>query len=231
METSHKDNGCYRNPTVSTSDAFRPRNDVSLVDAFRSRGDVYPFMLEDPFTGIHNGDIIGQLSCNSQGNLTESNTPKDWIHEEVLAWYQLADIHANGSIHISMDNGNPLHGESRPSDPLSEDSTVPMGRGSTSYGLESPRSKALGENHYSVAYRKVEKKAFLCLYGDCKSQFTRLSDLRRHTTSRHLRKSDIKCRHTNCKRNVRGFSRKDKRDEHERNMHNVQEVSDHSFRG
>ena len=96
MKMGHKDNGCYRNPTVSTSDAFRPR------------GDVFSFILDDLSTDIHNGDIDGQLSCNSQGNLTQSNTSKDSIHEEVLTWYQLAGIHANGSIDISMDNRNPF---------------------------------------------------------------------------------------------------------------------------
>ena len=70
-----------------------------------------------------------------------------------------------------------------------------------------------------VAFRVLGKKVFQCTYRGCETRFTRLSDLRRHHTNKHHSNFLYLCRFTDCERRRRGFSRKDKRDDHERKVH------------
>ena len=70
-----------------------------------------------------------------------------------------------------------------------------------------------------VAFRVLGKKVFQCTYRGCGTRFTRLSDLRRHHTNKHHSNFLYLCQFANCKRGRRGFSRKDKRDDHERKVH------------
>jgi hypothetical protein len=63
------------------------------------------------------------------------------------------------------------------------------------------------------------KNSFMCIYNECGSRFTRISDLKRHHLDRHARHVIFYCRFTDCQRAVRGFSRKDKRNDHEKRVH------------
>jgi len=64
------------------------------------------------------------------------------------------------------------------------------------------------------------KKLFKCIHNNnCGTQFTRISDLKRHHRVRHERRASYNCRFAGCRRAVRGFCRKDKRDDHERRLH------------
>ena len=63
------------------------------------------------------------------------------------------------------------------------------------------------------------KKSFKCIYNDCGSLFTRISDLKRHHQVIHERRVSFYCRFAGCRRAARGFCRKDKRDDHERRLH------------
>jgi len=69
------------------------------------------------------------------------------------------------------------------------------------------------------------EKSFKCIYNDCGSVFTRLSDLKRHHRGIHKRCVSFYCRFAGCQRARRGFSRKDKRDDHERRLHDDTETA------
>jgi hypothetical protein len=63
------------------------------------------------------------------------------------------------------------------------------------------------------------KKSFKCIYKECGNRFTRITDLKRHHLDIHERCVSFYCRFAGCRRAVRGFSRKDKRDDHQRRVH------------
>jgi hypothetical protein len=69
------------------------------------------------------------------------------------------------------------------------------------------------------AVQILGNKSFLCLYNKCASQFTRISDLKRHHFDKHVHVKYFYCRFAGCRRAKRGFSRKDKRDDHEKRVH------------
>ncbi|PVH95093.1 hypothetical protein DM02DRAFT_169415 [Periconia macrospinosa] len=60
---------------------------------------------------------------------------------------------------------------------------------------------------------------YICTTSHCGKKFSRLYDLRRHHRSTHQRQEDFWCQMQGCKRAIRGFARKDKRDSHEQKMH------------
>jgi hypothetical protein len=71
-----------------------------------------------------------------------------------------------------------------------------------------------------LRYACQSARSFTCLADNCGRRFTRLSDLRRHHKSRHLQSMEYLCRASLvCSRATRGFSRKDKRKEHEWKIH------------
>jgi uncharacterized Zn-finger protein len=70
------------------------------------------------------------------------------------------------------------------------------------------------------------KKSFLCIYNKCGSQFTRISDLKRHHLDRHVHIKSFYCRFNGCRRAKRGYARKDKRDDHEKRIHRGGELDD-----
>lgn len=81
-------------------------------------------------------------------------------------------------------------------------------------------NRDIDEIHYRIETRTV----YVCTYLECNKTFGRIYELRRHYRSRHRRghhPSDVWyiCRVPGCTRNVEGFSRKDKRDDHERKAH------------
>jgi hypothetical protein len=78
-----------------------------------------------------------------------------------------------------------------------------------SYHINQPRFRTLGKN------------AVVCTYNACGAQFSRRSDLNRHHKAIHLRAKTFLCSFTNCARATIGFSRKDKRDDHERKIHGI----------
>jgi hypothetical protein len=62
-------------------------------------------------------------------------------------------------------------------------------------------------------------RAFDCAYPYCGRRFARKQDLFRHERSVHHKDDTFACQIIQCPRFVRGFPRKDKRDEHERKVH------------
>jgi hypothetical protein len=70
-------------------------------------------------------------------------------------------------------------------------------------------------------FRTIGQKAVICTYNNCGAQFTRRSDLRRHHNSVHLEAKTFFCGFNGCARaaNGVGFSRKDKRNIHEKKIH------------
>jgi len=70
-------------------------------------------------------------------------------------------------------------------------------------------------------FRTVGQKAVICTYNDCGARFTRRSDLRRHHNNIHLGARPFFCGFNGCERTANGigFSRKDKRDNHEKKVH------------
>lgn len=68
-------------------------------------------------------------------------------------------------------------------------------------------------------YRIETKQVFVCAYGTCNNRYARLADLRRHHRGAHQNNDQFKCRASHCPRAIRGFSRRDKRDSHEKSMH------------
>lgn len=69
------------------------------------------------------------------------------------------------------------------------------------------------------AYRIETKKVFICTHQNCDKKYSRLPDLHRHHRGAHLGNQQFKCRKIECGRAIRGFTRRDKRDTHERRMH------------
>ena len=71
----------------------------------------------------------------------------------------------------------------------------------------------------NISFRIETKQVFACTYGACNNKYTRLQDLRRHHRGAHQGNHQFKCRASKCERAIRGFSRRDKRDSHEKSMH------------
>lgn len=69
--------------------------------------------------------------------------------------------------------------------------------------------------------RTLDDGSVVCTYNSCGSQFRRRWDLTRHHRAVHLRAGIFVCGSTGCIRATKGFPRKDKRDEHERNVHGM----------
>ncbi|KIM98312.1 hypothetical protein OIDMADRAFT_20052 [Oidiodendron maius Zn] len=70
-------------------------------------------------------------------------------------------------------------------------------------------------------FRTLGKNAIICTYNLCGARFSRRSDLKRHHMAIHLRAMTFLCSFTGCARATIGFSRKDKRDDHERKIHGI----------
>lgn len=68
-------------------------------------------------------------------------------------------------------------------------------------------------------YRVETKHMFICTHGVCNKRYARLTDLKRHQRGVHEGNDQFKCRTRGCPRVIRGFSRRDKRDSHEKSMH------------
>ena len=66
---------------------------------------------------------------------------------------------------------------------------------------------------------QISRREFVCLLNGCNKHFTRISDLRRHHLSVHRKTSAFFCRFPLCNRAIRGFPRKDKRNDHEEKIH------------
>jgi hypothetical protein len=65
----------------------------------------------------------------------------------------------------------------------------------------------------------IGKKSFKCIYNNCGTRFTRISDLKRHHQAVHQCRVSFYCRFDGCRRAARGFVREDKRDDHEKRLH------------
>ena len=70
-----------------------------------------------------------------------------------------------------------------------------------------------------ISFRTVMKPAYECTFPGCNKQYARVADLQRHYRGSHNGLKPFKCRFEGCERAVRGFPRKDKRDDHERTVH------------
>lgn len=62
-----------------------------------------------------------------------------------------------------------------------------------------------------------EPRTFMCSY--CSEVFSHKKDMKRHERSIHNLVANFPCQFPPCQRALRGFTRKDKRDEHEKKMH------------
>lgn len=70
-----------------------------------------------------------------------------------------------------------------------------------------------------ISFRVETKQVYICTYGNCNKEYSRKPDLICHYRGAHLNDQRYKCRVPNCERSMRGFSRRDKRDTHERKVH------------
>lgn len=70
-----------------------------------------------------------------------------------------------------------------------------------------------------VCFRVETKRVFVCAHGTCNKRYARVTDLKRHHRGVHQGNDQFKCRTSGCPRTIRGFSRRDKRDSHEKSMH------------
>lgn len=81
--------------------------------------------------------------------------------------------------------------------------------------------KARSDPTNQPRFRTLGKNAVVCTYNLCGARFSRRSDLKRHHIAIHLRAMTFLCSFSGCARATGGFSRKDKRDNHERKIHGV----------
>lgn len=81
-------------------------------------------------------------------------------------------------------------------------------------GLETPARDAS-----AIPFRIETKRVYICAYQNCNKKYGRLPELRRHQRGAHLNDQRWKCRSAGCDRTTRGFPRRDKRDDHERKVH------------
>jgi hypothetical protein len=99
-----------------------------------------------------------------------------------------------------------------------------MSRKPTSLVAPSDYSATSAQGNSATApelrYRRESSGCFTCVLDNCHKRISRLSDLPRHYESRHVRSNQYTCRASPlCPRALRGFPRKDKRDDHERKVH------------
>jgi hypothetical protein len=81
-------------------------------------------------------------------------------------------------------------------------------------GPETPTSASC-----ALPFKIETKRIYICTHQSCNKKYARLTELRRHQRGAHLNDQRWKCRSTGCDRMRRGFSRRDKRDDHERKVH------------
>jgi hypothetical protein len=81
-------------------------------------------------------------------------------------------------------------------------------------GVETPASDTS-----AIPFRIETKRVYICIFQNCNKRYGRLPELRRHQRGAHLDDRRWKCRITGCDRTTRGFPRRDKRDDHERKVH------------
>lgn len=72
-----------------------------------------------------------------------------------------------------------------------------------------------------MAYKNIDRGTFECTRNNCGKRFSRFPDLRRHHITVHEKAQLFFCSEPNCKRHIQGFSRKDKRDSHQKSKHNL----------
>lgn len=82
-----------------------------------------------------------------------------------------------------------------------------------------PKSSLTADAIADISFRTETKTVYVCTYSDCNKTYSRMPDLRRHYRGSHLEDRQFKCRALGCERAIRGFSRRDKRDIHEKKMH------------
>jgi hypothetical protein len=87
--------------------------------------------------------------------------------------------------------------------------------------LADPSSTISPANSFSNSTLiKLDNGRFQCTMDNCRRSFARKADATRHHRSKHLPVRDFFfCGWAGCERQLRGFPRKDKRDDHERKIH------------
>jgi hypothetical protein len=118
-----------------------------------------------------------------------------------------------------------------PPAPISPSTTVPAAK-------KPRRTQGSHTNNEPIGYVYVDKSKFKCNEPDCKDlTFGRMADLRRHYEQTHSKNrvqyycSVSGCQRSHASTSGRGRSfgtRKDKRDEHERNVHKKERESSYS---
>ena len=78
---------------------------------------------------------------------------------------------------------------------------------------------ALARPSSHVPFSTETKTVYVCKHDNCNKKYSRMPDLRRHYRGSHLEDRRFRCGALGCKRAIHGFSRRDKRNEHERKMH------------
>lgn len=78
---------------------------------------------------------------------------------------------------------------------------------------------AIPDPHNQSQFRTLGNKGVICTHNACGARFSRRTDLRRHHDNIHIRAKPFLCSFTGCPRAKNGFSRKDKRHDHERKIH------------
>ncbi|KAK4222447.1 hypothetical protein QBC38DRAFT_81903 [Podospora fimiseda] len=122
-----------------------------------------------------------------------------------------------------VSRANPLPG-------LSRNSVLPWNSGYVDSGSLcpmlsiSPESAALPpvvSSSNNSSWIKLDNGKFKCNFNNCGRSFTRKADANRHYKLKHevTGRDSFLCQWEGCERRLRGFSRKDKRDEHERKVH------------
>lgn len=168
---------------------------------------VFPYLdySSQALEGYHGPtDPFSQTDGVSRGSSSYINHSEPWLGA--------ADLRTGIKTTLSVGH-TPIVDIRMPNSATSHEPTAPPTPDHTTR-LETPTSFP-----YPLPFKTETKHVYICTYQSCNKKYGRLPELRRHQRGAHLNDQRWKCRSAGCDRTMRGFPRRDKRDDHERKVH------------
>ncbi|KAF2250203.1 hypothetical protein BU26DRAFT_297146 [Trematosphaeria pertusa] len=201
-------------PTFPDQDALLTQNTQDLYPSDRQYRFETPINPPGPFPHASSGAGTHQ-GCP----ILPSGEPVDWGSSQNWLLMEQPPLPRAKSNPRSGTESPPSHALNKHTEPNTTGEASRSDATSFSPVEPSTIARSRRRKRSSICFRTETKTHYRCTYGNCNKLFSRIPDLDRHHRGSHEGMRDFTCRVAGCQRAVRGFSRKDKRNDHERKMH------------